>query len=801
MKSVKPRKRLSRQLFFRLFVPLVLVLVITYALCLHTVSNNTRQLVCQQLVTEAAFSCDTLNTLLSGYFITLSSRSSEYSVKSFLKELKSYDTIQSNPYHTQVSGILNYLYQSDASNITATWIVDMDSQTCMMLSEEAPFYIRPSQWDIKDRPWYQSLLTAKSVFVTDYYNDQSSGLPVVSIVVPVRDTTTHSLLGAMGIDLNLEVLSSMTNKYASNTEVSSIIVDSTNTIVSIKNETYMLKPFTDYASTIRQINLGTDNGRYTLFEFNAFGVPSIGSSNSLDSTNWRTITMLPESVITKQVEVLALRIVGIYVISFILLVAIIYFSLQRITIPIRQIAAAVMEISHGNYSLRLNSTSQNELGQLANAVDESIQTLRHKAMFDPLTNIYNEYAIFSQTEKLVKENPDKTYAIIRLDIAQFKIINDMFGEKKGDAFLKFIASVLQDQTPDGSLYGRTNGDIFCLCYEYLGADDMSDFINRITYHITAFPLNFNLAPYFGICLTDASDFVSVSILFDWANLALKSIKGSILSNYAYYNESMRNEIIVRNRIEHEMHHALKSGQFVVFLQPKCDISSSTVVGAEALVRWYHPEDGVVSPGLFVPIFEKNGFIIQLDEFVWEETCKTIKRWKDSGLPPISVSVNVSRIHIFDPDFCNKITKLVKEYDIPFHLLELEFTESAFVDNLDDLYTVMNTLRERGFRLSMDDFGSGYSSLNMLKTIPMDVIKLDREFLNESTSTENGKIIICNTISMLRQLNKQIIAEGVETGEQAAFLLKSGCSVAQGFYYSKPVEIQQFEQYAFHTVLK
>lgn len=258
---------------------------------------------------------------------------------------------------------------------------------------------------------------------------------------------------------------------------------------------------------------------------------------------------------------------------------------------------------------------------------------------------------------------------------------------------------------------------------------------------------------------------------------------------------MRENLLIESRIENEMFTALNEKQFQVFLQPKCDITTSRVIGAEALVRWIHPTRGLIRPDLFIPLFERNGFIIKLDEYIWEETCKLISEWMKKGYPLVPVSVNVSRVHIFDPEFCDKITNLVYKYDIPFHLLELEFTESSFVANSDELYHLMSILKKRGFTLLMDDFGSGYSSLNMLKNSPVDIIKLDREFLNESSTTENGRIIINSTISMILKLKKQIIAEGVETAEQAHFLLNAGCSIAQGYYYSKPIDIPAFEEFS------
>ncbi|MEG1609812.1 MAG: EAL domain-containing protein, partial [Bilophila sp.] len=212
----------------------------------------------------------------------------------------------------------------------------------------------------------------------------------------------------------------------------------------------------------------------------------------------------------------------------------------------------------------------------------------------------------------------------------------------------------------------------------------------------------------------------------------------------------------------------------------------------------HPTQGLIPPDAFIPLFEKNGFIIQLDEYIWEQACILLRTWIDSGRTPVPLSVNVSRMHIHDLHFCDKLLKLVTRYAIPPYLLKLELTESAFLENEAGLLAAMNTLHAHDFLFSMDDFGSGYSSLNMLKSLPIDTIKIDRLFLSEVVTTERGKTIIRHIIAMAHQMNIRIIAEGVETMEQALFLLESGCCLAQGYFYSRPVPVDSFEKMAYEA---
>ncbi len=242
-----------------------------------------------------------------------------------------------------------------------------------------------------------------------------------------------------------------------------------------------------------------------------------------------------------------------------------------------------------------------------------------------------------------------------------------------------------------------------------------------------------------------------------------------------------------------MEYALEAGEFTVYLQPKYSIATEEIVGAEALVRWIHPEKDIISPGDFVPIFEQNGFIIKPDEFVWERVCSLLRKWIDFGLSPIPVSVNVSRIHLKNNRFIATFDRLIEKYGLDKRLLEIEITET--IDNIN-AENMIKSLKERGYMLLMDDFGSGYSTLNMLKSTPFDIIKIDKEFLNEFMLSDRGKKIISHTISMSKDIGLGLVAEGVETKEQADFLCSCSCNVAQGFYYSRPIDIDAFEKMVF-----
>lgn len=228
----------------------------------------------------------------------------------------------------------------------------------------------------------------------------------------------------------------------------------------------------------------------------------------------------------------------------------------------------------------------------------------------------------------------------------------------------------------------------------------------------------------------------------------------------------------------------------MYLQPKCNISNGKIVGAEALVRWVNPKKGIIPPMEFVPLFEKNGFVIKMDRYIWEEACKVIRRWMDAGVEPIPISINVSRKHLKNSSFVQTLNDLVEKYQIPKRCLEVEITETVEETQVSD---GIGLLKENGFTLLMDDFGSGYSSLNTLKNTQFDVIKIDREFLQDFIGSDRGQKIVEHTIKMTKSIGLGMVAEGVETEEQAAFLNECGCHVAQGFFYAKPMEVTSFEE--------
>lgn len=419
--------------------------------------------------------------------------------------------------------------------------------------------------------------------------------------------------------------------------------------------------------------------------------------------------------------------------------------------------------------------------------------LKAARQYDDLTDVYTKESFYQKAEALIIDNPDLVYTIICLDLERFKVINDLFGSLEGDRLLQHVGSKLKVGTVEaGGVAGRIASDIFACCYPSIEAKSAL-IAEQITDIFKGYPLNMEIRVSIGFYhVKDRT--LPISRMCDRAILALNSVKGNYVKNFAVYSDELRNNLIVEQEIVNDMEYALKNEEFKVYLQPKCDMDTGKIVGAEALVRWQHPEKGMISPGEFIPIFEENNFIVKLDNYMWEKVCAILRSWIDAGYTPVPISVNVSRVNLYNDDLYSRLVMMVEKYRIDPRLLELEITESAYSRNLQYLTEVVERLHTYGFTILMDDFGSGYSSLNMLKDINVNVLKMDMRFLTgETNGQDRGGEILESVVRMAKWLNLFVIAEGVETKEQVNFLLSINCHYAQGFHYYKPMPVQQFEE--------
>ncbi len=410
-----------------------------------------------------------------------------------------------------------------------------------------------------------------------------------------------------------------------------------------------------------------------------------------------------------------------------------------------------------------------------------------------LTNLHNMKSFFYLCGEMIKSQPDKKYSVVIMDIVQFKAVNEFCGRSEGDRLLKFIADCFQEyEDHRRDTYAcHARADIFCLCTSYGKTEELEEIVKEIRKKIDEFPFTYKVQPSFGIGVSQERE-PAVSYLKDCATMAMKSIKGKVYQTYAIFDEKMRRQLMRERQVENDIVGALENGELLLYVQPKVNMSTGQIIGGEALVRWLHPEKGLVPPGEFIPVLEKNGFIINVDEYIWEKVFAYLGKLKEEGRELVPVSINVSRLHAYDTRLAENLIRLREKYDIPAQFVPLELTESAFLEDEKGMYQRMENLRSQGFLVSMDDFGTGYSTMNMLKNQTLDEIKIDREFIRD-LEKDKSQIIIRNTIAMLQQLGAHIIIEGVETEEQKKFLLGCNCTDVQGFLFYRPMPVEEFDR--------
>lgn len=412
---------------------------------------------------------------------------------------------------------------------------------------------------------------------------------------------------------------------------------------------------------------------------------------------------------------------------------------------------------------------------------------------DEITGGWNLNYFKLKSQELIFEHPERSYAILRFDIANFRYINEAYGHVSADAILESIATRFDEVFSNNELLVRINSDQFLALilndsefaektglYEKTVGDDAKDLGVK-------YPVRFKK----GIYLIRRGD-TNLDIMIDHANAARKSLKGDEKILEANYSESIINEMKKNDEIVSSMQNALSRGEFKPYLQPKFDIIKNEIVGAEILVRWEKDDGTRVFPNDFIPIFEQNGFIEKLDFYMLERLCEEIRKYKDNGnYDIVPVSINQSRILLNNPEYLVNVDRIMKRYDTSIEDIQIEITESVFFNDRDKMINVIDQLKEMGLVLCMDDFGSGYSSLNLLKDVPFDILKIDKDFFSEVDTSRDTMIIMKSIVEMATELGIKVVCEGVETQSQIDMLKSIGCRMVQGYYYSKPIPLAEF----------
>ncbi len=601
-----------------------------------------------------------------------------------------------------------------------------------------------------------------NVIISTTYVDRVSGDTLINMQVPVikNGSVTGYLFAEYSLAPLLEHLREEVSESGYAVLTDNKAVDFFSTYANFTPLHLLKDELSDSGYELSTIQSNIENKISGTAYFELDGISRIASYVPIDSTDWTLAIIMEEHLIEKDLSFILNGII----ICFIILI---FFAL----------AATVQ-------SWRVKK--QIELA----------------AYYDELTALPNIDLFKQHIEQVLKKNTDKDFIAIKFDINNFKAINEMFGFEVGNKVLLAFAKTSQIADEKTLFLARAGNDEFIM---FAGNGFLEEFEKLTSYYeeyfkqlipeLQGYHLTFSYGRYFiDRGETDANEVVTKTSL---AHSIAKTDKSKVIWDF---DKNYKMQILRHAEISSKMEKALKNNEFVPFLQPKWSLTDNKLVGAEALVRWFEKDGGMIYPDIFIPLFETNGFIIELDKYILKMVCKTLREWIENGIDVVPVSVNFSRAHFYKKSFTDDIKMIVDSYNLPHNLIEVELTETTILDNTELFEEILANLSAENFKISIDDFGAGYSSLGMLKNLKVNTLKLDRSFLinNENVDNQRGDKVIDGIIKLAHSIGMTIVAEGVEEKSQVEFLKKLGCEMAQGYYYAKPISCDDFKDKFFKS---
>jgi len=599
--------------------------------------------------------------------------------------------------------------------------------------------------------------------ITNSYDDPITGYRTILLYDTYHDAANKA--HKVSIGLNINDLYDFFNLPLFKEEAFSYVVDQQGNMIFRSNQPDDNNAFNsifDIISNNPEVSGQRENLMTALHSGNSgYGLFTHKDQNLLfvwvpirDTANWYVVTVVPEQIILLPATNLFLHTIGLSLILLSVFLLIVFI------------------LTRSNHRLR----------------QEKLQL----ATIDPVTDNINFSRFHEEVYQLLLNTSCKTLSVITLDAKNFKLFNETNGFHKGDELLRSISRAIRDCMPYFPLHARITGDRFILLSFTQDRSILERCLQKISANSTAAPSNLKF--YAGVyCLQKGDEQLEFNLLLDRATLAKNKAKNANKPGLVFYKESIHQQEIENHRMEQTMEKSLKDHDFVVYLQPKFSTKEKTCTSAEALVRWNYPGKGLIPPNKFIPLFEHNGFIIRLDQYVYTTCCKLIARWIASGIKPYHISINVSKAQIYLPNFAKHYTDIKNHYNIPDNIIELEFTETIFFEDIPYLSSLIGRLQDNGFLCSIDDFGKGYSSFSSIKDLPFDILKIDGEFFSNGCQQKRERLIVSCIVDMAHSLSMKTVAEGIETSEEVDYLSSINCDLIQGYIYSKPIPIEEFEE--------
>lgn len=509
------------------------------------------------------------------------------------------------------------------------------------------------------------------------------------------------------------------------------------------------------------LDYGIKKEDHGFISFTWEGMEHVGAYHKVDNRGWYSVTLVPKTAITTNSNRIIIRNIAIVILT-----------------------SSIFIILIGLIGLQNRKRKKD---------------LEHIAYIDDLTGALNFKAFKKEAQEILLEGKEHTYIFVKFDVENFKFINDRLGFELGDSVLQNIADGLHEVVEKGSeVFARIDADEFIIMLknknEHLLAEVRGAFVDMFNQYMGP-DFNHFIRFHSGLYILEDHE-TDIDTIYEKVNYAhrqakLLSVETDIVE--FYYNDEVKKEAMKKIRIEERMAEALKNEEFQIYIQPKYCLHKEVISGGEALVRWIQEDGTLHNPNSFIPIFEQNGFIVKLDMYMFEHVCKLVKKWMQEDAPIVSISVNFSKLHLYNSHFIEELVRITEFYQVPRKYLEIELTETIFFENESLIETVLMEAHEAGFIISMDDFGSGYSSLGLLRNITVDVIKMDRSFFVDIKHEERTKVVVEYVMKMARKLGIKTLAEGIETQGRIDMLKDFGCDYVQGYYYAKPMPVEIFEE--------
>lgn len=619
--------------------------------------------------------------------------------------------------------------------------------------------------DMSDQPVIEAAMNG-TLGLSDIMHDRLTDEDIVLYATPVYQD--DEIVGVMGATRSVDSFSTIIQQPLFGTHGLNLVIRQNGEVILALDEILQeqgnfLEMINFDSQTHKKLEQAIATQSAYTFSFEDSGRQYWGTINTLGYNNWYLVSVVPADYINQGYQ----QMMFVFIVTILLLIIVFSFLLLY-TNHIRHV---------------------------------STQRIEHLAYYDDITGAYNTHKFMELAAARLSE--DKNYALVLLDLHGFKFINASFDFSVGDRLLCGVSDILSRALGADEIYYHRFADQFGFL---LHTQDESVIRKRVTAIMDAISA-FELVPgdshpihcYCGIKVNQSnSNELNIGLMQDRAAAALAQVKNLHGNHLAFYDHTLLERAQHKNHIEQHMHAALRNREFIAYLQPKYDLHTEQIVSAEALVRWQRPDGSLVPPGDFIPIFEQNGFITQLDLYIFEEVCRTQRRWLDEGLPIVPISVNQSRLLFYQKNYLETVHGLVSKYDLDPKYIIIEVTESLATNKAEEIASVISGLHTLGFSVSMDDFGSGYSSLNVLRKLSIDELKLDRDFLSSTELETRSRIILRNILELARELHITTVCEGVETRIQADQLRDMGCDIAQGYFFSRPIDIESFTELAFGT---